>query len=78
VVRFVFLVLHTPTAGGEVAQERFSEGTLLTDLVAAPEVLGHKLLQLSHYWQAKPNSQNLLNIATLSQRVNRGPAAYRA
>ena len=32
-IRFVFLVLHTPTEDGEAAQERFSEGTLLTDLM---------------------------------------------
>jgi hypothetical protein len=41
-IRFVFLVLHTPTEDGEAAQERFSEGTLLTDPVEyeLPVVLG--------------------------------------
>ena len=40
-IRFVFLVLHTPTEDGEAAQERFSEGTLQSDLnKTTPVVLG--------------------------------------
>ncbi len=54
-IRFVFLVLHTPTEDGEAAQERFSEGTLQTDPCAfqLPVVLGPILPQLSRY--SKPN-----------------------
>ena len=53
--RFVFLVLHTPTEDGEAAQERFSEGTLLTDRVECelPVVLGQNLYSLAV--TSKPN-----------------------
>lgn len=71
-IRFVFLILHTPTEDGEVAQECFSEGTLVTDLRTTEDPCPRaELLELTRYKQAKPNSQNLLNIATRVGSVNR-------
>ena len=53
-IRFVFPVLHTPTEDGEAAQERFSEGTLLTDSDCNLESSG-KNFYSSAVTTSKPN-----------------------
>ena len=71
-IRFVFLVLHTPTAGGEAAQE-FQRGHPADGpgyCTCGPRAI---TTTASRYKQANPNSRNLLNIATLAQGVNRTP-----
>jgi hypothetical protein len=54
VIRIVFLVLHTPTTDGEAAQERFSEGTLVTDLVVLGQNFYSSAVQASQTQLAEP------------------------